>query len=1501
MGDNQLELEVQLKLELENDFDDAIFKKIEAAAQKTAKNVDSTFRSSDFATGMLKTSVRDLINLFKTLNTEAKEYLNSIKQAGKELRKQVSILGSKSASSATNTAIAKEEKERERVLQEEQKIRRVIAQQSVADEQKAAAERERVLQEEQKTRSAILQSNTREQIKNLAKVTAGLGVLKKAFSDGYQALYKFTKLTHEMTVTVVKAFGTMTSSITTFALKLSGLPLILKGINSALSSLTSAIKGAVSGIDFTGLAKESLELSSSLTEVKNVIDVVFGDSAKQIYDFTQSAIKNLGMTTLAAQQYTGKFGAAMRSTGQAAKDTVNMSKALTQLTSDIASFYDIEQDIAAEKIFSGVISGMVKPMRTLGVDITNASLNAWMLAKGLNATYESLNATQKQAVRFEYVMEKLDYVHGDYARTLNTTANQLRLLKNQLKELGSVVGAIINAFFNPFIITLNRVVAAITNVAKSIANIMGIDWTLGTGSGVSTLGGIADDYDDLADSADGLADAEDGVAKSTDKAAKAAKKALAPFHKLNVLQNKQAEDASKSSKSSGKSSGTPYDIAGEGIKNTESKAIDLKQALKNLYDYLMKINWKKAFGRLADAINSVTKDLPKKIRDLFEKVNKLWAKIIEGIDEFLKKLNTYDIGRSIGEIFKGVGNLIYTTLLGIDFKNLGDKFADLLNGILNTEGLAETWGKNLGKAIQDGFEFALGFAKQFDWKNFGQKVYEFVAGALSEIDPQTIYDAIYTTLTGIATSINEFFDNLKKDEESKTKFEEALGAIISGVTDFLYSDEFDDLVDNLSGFISDVLDTLATELDKDENKEKIGHAIDKILEGAGKVLKSGENLASVIWEYVKKALWDFFTDPKNGIPVPFKILAAVEIANLTGVTNMLKLLVEGVIAAKLLGVSSIVGVILIGITAIAAEIAILAKYEPPSFEQAAKNLSQIYYSIDAIRTSFEAIAKVGFLTLLEKVLDTIGNLVKDIPLVGDLLKEAFDKGKTAVSDLKQEVVDERDAYVKATEEKVIKNAEWGKSIDDNIKKVNDEAEAAKKASSEIADDADKQSKNYSKYWHDGTSQVTKELQDTSDIGRRANKDIVDNSKETKSTVESTWSEGFNIPEDAGGWFNTFFSMFGELVSSSTTTKDDVNTELGKIGEGVDYTSNADAYKTDYLAPLELATSDSVDTMNTSLSEIGTSIDENTFANLVNSFGSYAIEPMKLKVAEIGTAFTELLTNLQETFFTPLEGEYSTSFGNILTNSDTIFFTPLETKFGTTFTNIITKLTSEFIPSLDKNISDELNTLSGYLDTFKTEKVDNLFSPVPEWFNTEIFGNITSYFDIFKSDLEGKLDDIKKKIEETFIKSVKDISSAWNEVQKTIESTASSMKSALDAAKSSADDLASSLREAASAYSDLNSARSSVSTSSSSGVQGYASGGVFRPNNPQLALLGDHKSQTEYALTTGHLKQIADMMSNVIGSSGFEGNITIPIYVDGVLSAKKVITASQMHNYRSNGR
>ena len=186
------------------------------------------------------------------------------------------------------------------------------------------------------------------------------------------------------------------------------------------------------------LGKEGIETASNLAEVQNVVDVTFADSAKEIDAWSSNLLNSYGLAELAAKKYASTIGAMLKSSGVADDDMRVMSKDLTQLTADMASFYNLDSDEAFNKIRSG-ISGETEPLKQLGINMSVANMQAFALSKGITKSYSAMSQAEQMTLRYQYLMSVTADAQGDFARTSDSFANQQKLLKENMSQLAATI------------------------------------------------------------------------------------------------------------------------------------------------------------------------------------------------------------------------------------------------------------------------------------------------------------------------------------------------------------------------------------------------------------------------------------------------------------------------------------------------------------------------------------------------------------------------------------------------------------------------------------------------------------------------------------------------------------------------------------------------------------------------------------------------------------------------------------------------------------------------------------------------------------------------------------------------------------------------------------------------------------------------------------------------------------------------------------------------------
>lgn len=289
---------------------------------------------------------------------------------------------------------------------------------------------------------------------------------------------------------------------------------------------------------------QAIQTASDLEEVQNVVDVSFGSMANEVEAFAKTAIQSFGMSELTAKQTASTFMAMANGMGLAMKDGKNMSLQLTALTGDMASFYNVRQDVA-QTALNSVFTGETESLKKFGIVMTEANLNAFALSKGITKSYSAMSQAEKVALRYHYVLKSTANAQGDFARTSGSWANQVRILKEQFNQLLGILGKGLIQVLTPIVQVLNKLLSYLIAIGNAIAKLFGggkitsISNTLGNASGSA-----GDLKDNIGDTSGSLEDANNN--------AKKLQKTIASFDELNVLNSK---DASSSSGSGGTGGG----------------------------------------------------------------------------------------------------------------------------------------------------------------------------------------------------------------------------------------------------------------------------------------------------------------------------------------------------------------------------------------------------------------------------------------------------------------------------------------------------------------------------------------------------------------------------------------------------------------------------------------------------------------------------------------------------------------------------------------------------------------------------------------------------------------------------------------------------------------------------------------------------------------------------------------------------------------------------------
>ena len=367
----------------------------------------------------------------------------------------------------------------------------------------------------------------------------------------------------------------------------------LGGIQNLAKKTGKMLAGAFAVKGLTSFAKDCIELGSNLTEVQNVVDVVFPTMNKKVNEFAQNAASTFGLSETMAKKFTGTFGAMANAFGFSEKESYKMSTALTGLAGDVASFYNISQDEAFTKLKS-VFSGETETLKDLGIVMTQTALDQYALANGFGKTTSAMTEQEKVALRYAFVQQQLQNATGDFSRTSDQWANQIRILSLQFDSLKASIGQGLINLFLPIVKVINLVLGKLMTLANAFKSFTAMIMGKKTSGASASLDKTATSAGKVSNSLNNATSSANKLNKSTKKVGDTAKKTakkisgLMGFDQINKLTETKGSSGSKSSTPSSGTGSAGSGASGGNVdigslpKGEDEKATKLGKGYDNL-------------------------------------------------------------------------------------------------------------------------------------------------------------------------------------------------------------------------------------------------------------------------------------------------------------------------------------------------------------------------------------------------------------------------------------------------------------------------------------------------------------------------------------------------------------------------------------------------------------------------------------------------------------------------------------------------------------------------------------------------------------------------------------------------------------------------------------------------------------------------------------------------------------------------------------------------------
>lgn len=686
----------------------------------------------------------------------------------------------------------------------------------------------------------------------------------------------------------------------------------MSGIQSLAKKTGKALAAAFAVKKLVDFGKSCIELGSDLSEVQNVVDVTFPRMSKQVDKFAKNAATQFGLSETMSKRFTGTFGAMAKAFGFSEAKAYDMSTTLTGMAGDVASFYNISQDEAYTKLKS-VFTGETESLKDLGIVMTQTALDSYALANGFGKTTTKMSEMEKVALRYQFVQSQLTQAAGDFSRTSDGWANQVRILQLQFDSLKATIGQGLINVLSPVIKVINTIIGKLMSLANAFkAFTEFITGNRGSGSAAS----VAADMGAVADSA---GDAAAGMNKAAG-AAKKAKQAfgLAKFDELNVV---SSNDSSGGGSGSGEAGSGGYESEQFDMGTLPEDGDAVSDKLKNIVDLMNQLKssflqgfWD-AFGDTSvfDSIQGSIQSIKSSLNDIFSDSD------VQAAATKFANTFAYSLGQVAGSV-ACVGATIADNLLGgisLYLQQDSGRIKEYLIAMFDIGGEIASLVGNFTAAFADIFSvFRSDSAKQITadiikffsdaFMGVQELALSFARDVLAMItEPLTRNaDTIKQTLNGLLESVQTITGSIVDTFEYFVDgvlqlYDEHIGPLIQSFTDGL-SEIADTALSAFNTYILPVIQDAADQF-AEFNDSSLKPLIDAFLEFAGAVADSIgevwnnvlvpfinwfiENIAPVIGDGLKTATDVFFSFGEAAAEVAENVLGALKglIEFITGV------------------------------------------------------------------------------------------------------------------------------------------------------------------------------------------------------------------------------------------------------------------------------------------------------------------------------------------------------------------------------------------------------------------------------------------------------------------------------------------------------------------------------------------------------------------------------------------------------------------------------------------
>ena len=260
----------------------------------------------------------------------------------------------------------------------------------------------------------------------------------------------------KLKVSIIGDASKLTTALNTASGKLQSFGGKISGIGKRLSVGLTLPLGIAGGA--------AIKMASDFEESLNKVNVAFGSASGEVKEFAKTTLQQFGIAQGTALDMAALFGDMSTSMGLSVDTAAELSTSLVGLAGDLASFKNMNIEEVTTAL-NGVFTGETESLKRLGVVMTQVNLEQFAMEQGIKKTIKEMTQAEKVQLRYQFVMAKTANAHGDFARTSDGAANQMRIFQESMKELGANIGSLILPAFTKLVKFGNNLVKSISRLS----------------------------------------------------------------------------------------------------------------------------------------------------------------------------------------------------------------------------------------------------------------------------------------------------------------------------------------------------------------------------------------------------------------------------------------------------------------------------------------------------------------------------------------------------------------------------------------------------------------------------------------------------------------------------------------------------------------------------------------------------------------------------------------------------------------------------------------------------------------------------------------------------------------------------------------------------------------------------------------------------------------------------------------------------------------------------